>query len=207
MPTDTADLGSLIAQRLCHDLVNPLGAVGNGLELLAMQQSETPEMALMRDSLAQALGRIKLYRLAFGSSEGTATGADLAEALQALGTSRPIALATELPASLPRRDARLLALLALCAETALAWGGSLRVQAEEPAPPGDSAAPMPALRVTAAAPRLRLDAELWQALAQGQAPAALTPPQVQFALLARAAAGAGRRLRIDQAEGQVTLAA
>lgn len=100
--TDPDRLGALIAQRLCHDLVNPLGAIGNGLELLTMTQTETPEMALMRSSLDQALGRIRLYRLAFGLSSdgGRLPGADLGAALQALGGSRPVDLTLDVPADL-----------------------------------------------------------------------------------------------------------
>jgi histidine phosphotransferase ChpT len=196
-PTETPDFGSLIAQRLCHDLVNPLGAISNGLELLAMAQSETPEMALMKDSLAQALGRIKLYRIAFGAATptGTLAGPDLADALRAIGGSRPITLLTDLPAVLPRSDARLVALMALCAESALAWGGRLVVRAGE------------ALVVTAEAARLRLDPALWEALGREGLPEAPTPPQVQFALLPDATRTAGRRIGVVRAEGKVSLTA
>lgn len=192
-----ADLGALVAQRLCHDLVNPLGAIGNGLELLAMTQSETPEMALMKDSLAQALGRIKLYRLAFGLAPAgaTVTGPELASALEALGGSRPVRVLADLPVSLPRAQVRLLALMALCVETALAWGGQMTVHADGH------------LQVTGEAPRLRLDPEPWAALAEGRAPADLTPPLIQFALAAAAAGAAGRPLTVATSPGQVRIRA
>lgn len=196
--TDTqTDFGALIAQRLCHDLVNPLGAVNNGLELLAMMQEETPEVALMKDSLAAALGRIRLYRLGFGgaSAGSTTAGADLAIALEALGGSRKLALATNLPAQLPRADARLIVLLALCAEAALAWGGNLAIHADG------------AIRLTAEAKRLRLDAEPWAALAEGRAPAEPVPQLVQFALVPAAAAAAGRRVAVETGPERVTITA
>lgn len=191
------DFGALIAQRLCHDLVSPLGAVGNGLELLAMTQPETPEMALMRDSLDQALGRIRLYRLAFGpgSAAGNVAGTELVAALGALGGSRRIELITDLPTALPRDAGRLLALLALCAETALAWGGGLTVAARD------------GLTLTAEAPRLKLDPEPWAALGAGVVPADPRPPLVQFALVPAAAAALGRRVAVETGPGRIVLTA
>lgn len=193
----TPDFGALIAQRLCHDLVNPLGALGNGLELLAMTLPETPEMALMRDSLDQALGRIRLYRLAFGpgAAAGTVAGTELEAALGALGGSRRIELAADLPPALPRDAGRLLALMALCAETALAWGGRLAVGARD------------GLSLVAEAPRLKLDPELWEPLAAGRPPAEPRPPAVQFALLPRAAQALGRRVAVETGAGRLALTA
>lgn len=193
-----SDNGTLIAQRLCHDLVNPLGAIGNGLDLLGMIQPETAETRLMRDSLEHALGRIKLYRLAFGSamSEHQVSGQDLTAILAALGGSRPIALDARLPDRLSRSDARILALMGLCAETALAWGGELTL-----------AAGGQQLSASATAPRLRLEQEPWTALSRGLPPEAPTAPLVQFSLLASAARTAGRRLGVDQTDNRVTITA
>lgn len=189
MSIPRTDIGTLIAQRLCHDLVNPLGAIGNGLDLLSMTQPETPETQLMRDSLEQALGRIKLYRLGFGpsSAEHAMAGTELAAILATLGKSRPIELQTDLPDSLSRAEARILLLMGLCAETALAWGGTMLVQAA-----GGQ------LAVTARASRLRIDTGIWEALGRGLPPEAPTPPLVHFALLAGAARSAGRRLGVEQ---------
>lgn len=190
METDTApetDLGALIAQRLCHDLVNPLGALGNGLELLAMTGTESPELALMRDSLAQALGRIKLYRLAFGAGSDTPFPArDLAAALQALGGSRKLELALDLRAPLTRSEARLIALLALCAETALAWGGRLAISSGE------------TFALVAEAARLRQD------LPGQETP---TAPLVHFARLPDAARAAAREVVYSAQEGRLTFTA
>jgi histidine phosphotransferase ChpT len=194
LPTD---FGALIAQRLCHDLVNPLGAVNNGLELLAMVQEDTPEVALMRDSLAAALGRIRLYRLGFGSATpgSTVAGGDLAQALEALGGSRKLAVSTDLPAVMPRADARLIVLLALCAEAALAWGGNLTIRADGP------------IRLIAEARRLRLDPEPWSALAEGRVPTDPAPPLVQFALVPAAAVAAGRRVGVETGPERLTITA
>ncbi len=47
-PTDLpTDLIALVGSRICHDLVSPLGAIGNGVELLAMAGAMPgPELAL-----------------------------------------------------------------------------------------------------------------------------------------------------------------
>jgi len=43
------NLSALIGSRICHDLISPIGAINNGLELLSMgaMQSDSPELALM----------------------------------------------------------------------------------------------------------------------------------------------------------------
>ena len=51
-----ADLAALIAARICHDLVNPLGAIGNGVELLTLTgQGSDAEMDLIVESVANDL--------------------------------------------------------------------------------------------------------------------------------------------------------
>ena len=64
------DLAALVSARLCHDLISPMGAIGNGLEL--MQLSGTPgaaELELVNESLANALAKVRFYRIAFGPAE------------------------------------------------------------------------------------------------------------------------------------------
>ena len=68
---DEAELASLVAARLCHDLVSPLGAIGNGVELLEMSGdfpgiSKSPELALITESVRSARARVRFFRTAFG---------------------------------------------------------------------------------------------------------------------------------------------
>ena len=64
---DKPDLAALIASRICHDLISPIGAIGNGVELLAMEPGGTlPEMALISESVANANDRIRFFRICFG---------------------------------------------------------------------------------------------------------------------------------------------
>ena len=70
---DSGDLrlASLLASRLCHDLVGPLGAVDNGLELMAENNEMAGEaMALAQRSARRATGRLQLFRFAFGAAGG-----------------------------------------------------------------------------------------------------------------------------------------
>src|SRR5689334_12860145 len=62
----------LLAARLCHDLIGPAAAIGNGVELL---QDEDPDfvrdaVALIGDSARKALRRLQFYRFAYGFRPG-----------------------------------------------------------------------------------------------------------------------------------------
>lgn len=182
-----ADLAALVGSRLCHDLVSPLGAIGNGLELLQMVAEPSPELALIGDAVNAAQARVRLFRLAFGAAsvDQQVRPADLVEALSALTGNGRITLRSALPQPLPRPQARRLTLAALCVESALARGGEVVVDA---------------CGVTALAPRLRIEPALWEPLAKGHPPEDLAPATVHFALLA-----ASGPVTIETAEGTLTL--
>ena len=66
---DKPDLAALIGSRICHDLISPIGAIGNGVELMMMDgTAKTPELALIAESVANANARIRYFRVAFGSA-------------------------------------------------------------------------------------------------------------------------------------------
>ncbi|WP_448326291.1 hypothetical protein [Sulfitobacter sp. M13] len=65
--TDT-DFAALIGSRICHDLISPVGAINNGLELLLMSgMNMSPEVALIDESVRNASARLRFFRVAFGS--------------------------------------------------------------------------------------------------------------------------------------------
>lgn len=67
---DEVTLSGLLSAKLCHDLVNPVGAARNGLDLMADETDPAlrqEALDLTRDSLGDALARLKYLRLAFGS--------------------------------------------------------------------------------------------------------------------------------------------
>jgi len=71
-----ADLSHLIASRICHDLINPIGAIHNGLELMTLAQSTATglEFGLVQASATDARARVEFFRLAFGGQK--TSGAD-----------------------------------------------------------------------------------------------------------------------------------
>ncbi|PVH28769.1 histidine phosphotransferase family protein [Pararhodobacter oceanensis] len=182
-----SDLSALIGSRLCHDLVSPLGAIGNGVELLQMMQPPSAELDLVSDAVKMAQARVRLFRLAFGSASADqmVTAAELVNGLSALDSGGRIALTCDVSASVSRPAARRLALAAMCAETALAWGGKITVSDDT---------------VTAGAERLKLDTELWQPMVEGAQIAAPSSANVHFALLA-----ASGPLRVVTSETEVQI--
>ena len=59
------DLAALVGSRICHDLISPIGAIGNGVELLALTDGDTgAEMELISESVQNASARIRYLRIA-----------------------------------------------------------------------------------------------------------------------------------------------
>ena len=72
----------LLASRLCHDIVGPIGAVNNGMEILEDEDDEFGMMgeaiSLVTNSARQAADALQFYRMAYGMA-GTQVGTDLSE--------------------------------------------------------------------------------------------------------------------------------
>src|SRR4029453_4394264 len=84
---NAVELASLLCSRLCHDLLSPVGALNNGIELLADEQD--PEMRdrcleLLAESARASANKLKFFRLAFGAGGGFAEANDTHEAQAAL---------------------------------------------------------------------------------------------------------------------------
>ena len=87
MSDDRVDFASMLASRLCHDLLSPVGAFANGLELLADEKD--PEMRarcfdLLEQSARTSAAKLKYFRLAFGSAV-----AEMSDLLCAMDTASP----------------------------------------------------------------------------------------------------------------------
>jgi histidine phosphotransferase ChpT len=77
------DLAALICSRVCHDVISPVGAIANGLEVLDEDDSgDMREVALelIRSSARSASVRLQFARLAFGFGGSVGAEIDLAEA-------------------------------------------------------------------------------------------------------------------------------
>lgn len=202
-----AGLAGVMASRMCHDLVSPLGAIGNGLELLEMAGGGPagPELALIGDSLVAARARVRLFRLAFGHA-----GADqrlpmheLREILTDRDSLGRLGCVLEADGDLARGEAKLITLAAMCLVTALPWGGRVLICRAETGPrPGAASG----WRLVAEADRTRPDPALWSWLdAPAPGRALPAPGEVHFALLAAEAGAQGRALRweVDEAGAEI----
>ena len=81
------EFASLLCSRLCHDLLSPVGALNNGIELLADEHD--PEMRarcldLLAESARASANKLKFFRLAFGAAGGFADVVDTREARVAI---------------------------------------------------------------------------------------------------------------------------
>ena len=165
---NAADLASLLCSRLCHDLMSPVGALNNGIELLADETD--PDMRekcleLLADSARASANKLKFFRLAFGAAGGFGEEGDTHEAEAALeglfGPERRIELGWVVgDDKLPKVAVKVLLNLALIAGDALVRGGRLDVGAERS---GDAVE----LAVRAEGPRILLDPVLRETLANG----------------------------------------
>ncbi|MBK5924048.1 histidine phosphotransferase family protein [Rhodovulum sulfidophilum] len=199
-----SDLTALVGSRICHDLISPIGAIGNGMELLAMAAAEThgeapgEELALISDSVARANARIRMFRLAFGAAgEDTAVaGREVCEILADYFGGSRLSVTADPPASLSRSAAKTALLSVLCAETALPRGGRMALSWRDGR-----------ITLSAEAERMTLDPRLWAPLTDGQPSGDdLRPAEVQFALLPIALADLGRSLSLGHDETSLTLA-
>lgn len=191
-----SDLTALIGSRICHDLISPLGAIGNGLELLQMGGAlDGPEMALIAQSVANANARIRFFRIAFGAAgDGQRVGrTELAGILADTYAEGRIDLVHDLPVELTRVEAKMLLLALLCLETAQPYGGTLTVAADD------------GWCIAAQSEKLKLDQPLWDHLAGAGAQAALAAAQVQFALLPLCAQQNGRAITVNHAPDLIEL--
>jgi histidine phosphotransferase ChpT len=193
------DLAALIGSRICHDLISPIGAIGNGVELLLMDGGKgSPELALVSESVAQAAARIRFFRLAFGAAQSgdlRVTRADILAILADQTRGSRLQVTWTSPADLPRPEVKIAFLLLLCLETALPFGGRVAIACE-----GGG------WRLSAAAERMKPDAALWDALAAGAAPVEVAPARVQFALVGPELQRIGRVLAVHRGETEMTLA-
>ena len=135
---DTLDFAALLCSRLCHDLLSPVGAFNNGLELMADETD--PEMRercldLLAESARASAAKLKFFRLAFGSAGGYGDTIGADEARQAIEGMFASAgrvsigwLAGE--ALLDKRATKVLLNLALIAGDALVRGGQLDIGVE-----------------------------------------------------------------------------
>jgi len=131
---DALDLAALLCSRVCHDLISPVGAIINGLEVLDEESNEETKifaLELIRKSAQQASARLQFCRLAFGAAGSAGAQIDLGDAEK---TARGFLQddKTKLNWNLPRtllakNRVKLLLNLLMIAGQAIPRGGALNV--------------------------------------------------------------------------------
>jgi len=126
----------LMCSRLCHDLVSPVAAINNGVELIQEVDEDMAEeaMALVAQSGGRAAAILRLFRLAYGAAgaQGSITLGDAKEAAAAYLAGCRLALDWRVPdavaaAPAPLGAPKVLLNLVVIASDALAYGGVLKV--------------------------------------------------------------------------------
>lgn len=189
MPRERQSLADLIGSRLCHDLSNPLGAIGNGVELLDLTgASKGPELDLIRDAVGDALARVRFFRLAFGYAgpDHMTSAREAQTTVEGFFASSRIRVEWRPRDDMPRRQVKLAYLMMLCAETALPMGGPVTLSME----PGGR------WSLAASADRIAVQETLWSVLRFGPGAVGrpLRPSEVQFLALHDTAEAMGRTL-------------
>jgi len=128
------DLAALLCSRVCHDIISPVGAINNGLELLDEGGAEEDAMQLIRASAANASARLQFARIAFGAAGSAGMQIDTGDA-EAVATAfirneKPTLEWTGGRALLPKNKVKLLLNLLLIANGAIPRGGTLSVRLE-----------------------------------------------------------------------------
>lgn len=171
---NTPDLVALLGSRICHDLISPIGAIGNGVELLMMDGATmSPEIALISESVANANARIRFFRVAFGASstDQRIGRPEVQTILSDLTRGGRLSIDWRGPADLPRREVKLAFLLIQCLESAMAFGGRITVDQSD----GH-------WTLLAEATKLKHDPDWWEMLANRTVKTAVTAALVHFAL-------------------------
>ena len=132
-----SDLAALLCSRVCHDVISPVGAINNGLELLDEGGADADALDLIRTSALNASVRLKFARLAFGASGSVGASIDTGEAEKAARDFAAAEKKTEISwsgprAIIPKNRVKLLLNLFLVAYGSIPRGGNLDVTLENP---------------------------------------------------------------------------
>ncbi|WP_457938609.1 histidine phosphotransferase ChpT [Mesorhizobium sp. 10J20-29] len=129
------DLAALLCSRVCHDIISPVGAINNGLELLDEGGADEDAMSLIRQSARNASARLQFARIAFGAAGSAGMQIDTGDA-EAVTTAfmrneKPELVWKGERALLPKNQVKLLLNLVLVALAAIPRGGKIVISLED----------------------------------------------------------------------------
>lgn len=185
MTFDQTQLAALISSRICHDLISPVGAINNGLELLAMSGTpESPEIDLITESVGNASARIRFFRIAFGAAgDQMVSQSEIASILRDIYTASRLEVAWTPQDPQSRWAVRLAFLGLLCLETTMPYGGTITVTHKNDG-----------WQLLGQADKLNVEPQLLALLSSQNTSEPLRPAHVQFGLFPLIAKEVGRKL-------------
>ncbi len=199
---DPVSLAALMSSRLCHDLINPVGALASGLEVLgdsSMDESmKEAAIDLIRSSAEKSVALLKYARLAYGAAGGMGAELPYEEAhsvLKGMYAWSKASLDWRIaPAYAPKDEVKALLVLALAAADCAPRGGTVVVEGGRGG-----------FTVHASGGRIIVHDDMTRALAGDMAD--LKPKNAPHYLAGLSARAAGGGIEVLVAEGAVTLAA
>lgn len=190
MSLHTGNLSALISTRICHDLINPIGAISNGLELLGDLNGErSPELDLVSDSAARANAKLGYFRIAFGnaSADSQISAAAVTRILDAMFAGGRFRLHWQVADdTILRAEVKLALLLVLCIENALKIGGTCTVMKSGPT-----------WIIDGTGPRVEPEQDLWRLLTHLEPVGDLSSKDVQFAVASDTARQLERAVKFE----------
>ncbi len=126
-----SDLAALLCSKVCHDIISPVGAINNGLELLDEGGADEDAMMLIRASATNASARLQFARIAFGAAGSAGSQIDTGDAKAVaesfIANEKPELIWEGERALLPKQKVKLLLNLLLIANAAIPRGGEIKV--------------------------------------------------------------------------------
>lgn len=190
------NLAALIGSRICHDLISPIGAITNGLELLELSGgAQGPELDLIADSVGNAGARIRFFRIAYGTAGNQQIGRpEIVSVLNDIERGGRLRIQWAPLDAQSRTQVRLAFLALQCCETAMPYGGQVRITSEDEL-----------WTVTGEADKLTPDPNLFDGLSNPDILPEITPALVQFALLPTVAADLTRKVTASRQPGRIVI--
>jgi histidine phosphotransferase ChpT len=203
---DALDLAALLCSRVCHDLISPVGAVVNGMEVLEETNDESTRvfaLDLIKKSAAQASARLQFCRLAFGAAGSAGAEIDLGDGetvARGFIEDEKITLNWQMPrVLLPKNRVKLLLNLLLLGAQIIPRGGSVTAEMS-----GEG--PSAGFRVTAKGANPRIPHSL-PTLVAGESEGAIDGHAIQPFYTGLLARTCGLQIAIEQEPEQVVLSA
>lgn len=196
------ELAALISSRICHDVISPVGAIANGLEMLDEEQDQNMRdqaMSLIRKSAYQASAKLQFARLAFGAAGSAGAEIDLRDAEK---VARDFVQSPKHnfawqgpPVTLPKNKVKLLLNLVALGVVALPRGGTVSVDIT-------GEAPAVAFRILAKGDHAKLSEHV-ESLLKGGNGVVLDAHSIQPYYASRMASAAGMALNVETREQEV----